>query len=76
METYHKYPVSNTLEGPCDTLQKLIDTTEVIKPKPYQDPTNYAGEYYECECGCDGLRRGMHFCSECGRELDWEDEKC
>jgi hypothetical protein len=58
-----------------DTLQQLIDASEVTKPKPYQDPTNYAGEYYECECGADGLKRGMNFCPECGRELDWSEEK-
>jgi len=27
--------------------------------------------YYECECG-EMLRASDRFCSQCGRQLDWE----
>jgi uncharacterized OB-fold protein len=51
----------------CDTLQDLIDATEVIKP--YRTLTGYA-----CECG-SRVEPKMHFCPDCGRELDWSVEE-
>jgi hypothetical protein len=53
-----------------DTLQQLIDTSEVIKPTVY---SRHKGHIFaECMCGNLKLNPSMHFCPECGRELDWE----